>query len=93
VLCRILSSFELLGLALEILGEFHELSSRRIVPRQTMGQPQASFGFVPEICRIQLSIHGRSPLREGIAARLHRCASWWIQAVLIAVTGITDRSM
>jgi hypothetical protein len=49
VLCRILCSFELLGLALEIFGKFHELRSRWVVPRQTMGQPQASFGFVPEI--------------------------------------------
>jgi hypothetical protein len=61
VLCRILYSFELLGLTREILGKFHELASRRIVPRQTMGQSQASLGFVPEICRIQSSIHGKLP--------------------------------
>ena len=63
-------TFELLGLALEILGEFHELASRRIVPRQTVGQPQTSLGFVPEICRIQNSIHGWAPqcARESLHA-------------------------
>ena len=43
--------FEFLGLPPKLFGKLHELSSRRIVPRQALRQPQTGFGFIPEICR------------------------------------------
>lgn len=53
--------FEFLCLPLKLFGEFHELSSRRIVPRQALRQPQTGFGFIPEIGRV----HRASPCLHG----------------------------
>jgi hypothetical protein len=48
--------FEFLSLALELIGQPRQFVSRWIVPRQALCQPQAGFGFVPEISGIHRCI-------------------------------------
>jgi hypothetical protein len=83
-LFRTSGDFEFRGLPLKLFGKLYELSSRWIVPRQALRQPQAGFGFIPEIDRVHRCIPLRTTLRpHSIVCRVSGSTP-------SAVTGITD---